>query len=310
SRGNPLRKYIAEFVATFFLVFVGAGSIISEVFLANFRVTDSFGLLGVALAHGLALAVAIAAVAHISGGHVNPAVTIAFLLSRRISARDAVGYIVSQCAGAIAAAFILKGFSPSEVYNFTGGGVPALAQGISPLAAVGIEGVLTFFLAFAIWGVAVDKRGPNVIAPLAIGLTVTFDTLAGGAFTGAAMNPARWLGPAVASGAFGNFFVWIVGPILGALLGSVLYDTFLLDDQDDLGMMEPEEEDVLVKTGDRSRAEAERSQMRDREERISERQEEVEREMPSRPSPPPPSDEPPPMPPPESPPNAPPTPPT
>lgn len=285
-----MRKYLAEFVATFFLVFVGAGSILAEVYLANVRVTDSFGVLGVALATGLALAVAIAAVAHVSGGHVNPAVTIAFLLARRISLRDAAGYVVGQCAGATAAAFLLKGFIPGEVFSFAGGGVPALGDQVTPLTAIGIEGVLTFFLAFAVWGTAVDKRGPNNIAPLAIGLTVTFGTLAGGAFTGAAMNPARWLGPAIASGQFANAAVWIAGPLLGALLGSVLYETFLMGP--DAEMSELVEEDVRVKTDD-----ATAMRMEPERERELERRMDDDMRPEPQPPPPPPPDEPPPRPP-------------
>lgn len=246
-----MRKYLAEFISTFFLVFVGAGSMIADIQLANFRVTDSFGLTGVALAHGLALAVAIAATAHISGGHVNPAVSLAFWIARRISLTDMLGYVLAQLLGGLVAAFLLRGFLPAELFRFAGGGVPSLQ--VPVLSGIGIEAILTFFLVFTIWGTAVDKRGPNLLAPLAIGLALTFGIFAGGAFTGAAVNPARWLGPAIASGEFSNAVVWIAGPILGALLGSVLYETFLMGDQPppDAGVMTPEEEeDYEVEAGD------------------------------------------------------------
>lgn len=226
-----MKKYVAEFVAAFFLVFAGAGAIISDHFLSQVRVVDSFGPLGIALAHGLALAVAIAAVMRISGGHANPAISLAFFVARRLSFKDLIGYVVGQCAGAVAAAFLLSRLLAKQSFEFTSGGIPGLGEGVESLQGAAIEVVLTFFLAFVIWGVAVDRKGPNNIAPLAIGLTLVFDILAGGPFTGAAMNPARWLGPAVASGNFSNAIVWVAGPILGALLASLLYETLFLTDQ-------------------------------------------------------------------------------
>lgn len=229
-----MRKYIAEFIAVFFLVFAGAGSIVADTYLSSLRVVDSFGLLGIAFAHGLALAMAIAAVGHISGGHVNPAISIAMWVSRRLSLKDLGGYIVAQMAGAVAAAGALKLVAPRDLYqSFTSIGVPGLAEEVNMFNGIAFEAILTFFLAFVIWGVAVDRRGPASIAPLAIGLTVTFAILAGGAFVGAALNPARWFGPALVAGSWDNFLVWIVGPILGALLASLVYETFLLTDDDD-----------------------------------------------------------------------------
>jgi MIP family channel proteins len=230
-----MRKYVAEFIATFFLVFVGVGAILSDAFLASTSFGKVFGLLGVALAHGLALSMAIAVTMHISGGHVNPAVSIAFWIARRLSLQDMIGYVVAQLLGATFAAFLLKVFTPAEIFDFNNG-VPALS-GIEVVQGTGIEVVLTFFLVFVIWAVAVDKRGPAVLAPFAIGLTVTFDTLAGGAFTGAAVNPARWFGPALAGGGFSDAVVWTAGPILGALLASLLYETVFLGDDMEAGAL-------------------------------------------------------------------------
>ncbi|HVE76104.1 MAG TPA: aquaporin, partial [Actinomycetota bacterium] len=210
-----LKRYLAEFIGAFFLVFVGAGAIIADVYRSKTLVTDSFGLLGIALAHGLALAVVIAAIARISGGHANPAVTLAFWVARRMKAADMAGYIVAQLLGGVVAAFLLKGLMPADAFSNAGAGIPALAEGVQPLKAIAIEGILTFFLTFVIWGVAVDRKGPKVLAPFAIGLTVTFGILAGGTFTGAALNPARWFGPALASGQWGTPLVYIAGPILG-----------------------------------------------------------------------------------------------
>lgn len=224
-----MRKYVAEFIATFFLVFAGVGAILSDAFLASESFEKVFGLLGVALAHGIALSVAIAAVIRISGGHVNPAVTIAFWVARRLSLQDMLGYLGGQFLGGISAAFLLKLLTPAEIFDFNTG-VPAL-NGVEVVQGAGIEVILTFFLVFVIWGVAVDEKGPRALAPWAIGLTVTFDILAGGAFTGAAMNPARWLGPALAGGGFANAVVWTAGPILGGLLASLLYETVFLADE-------------------------------------------------------------------------------
>jgi MIP family channel proteins len=250
-----VRKYIAEFIAAFFLVFIGAGAIIADHYLSAVRFADSFGLLGIALAHGLALAIAIAAIARISGGHANPAISIAAWVARRLTARDLIGYIVAQLLGGLLAAFLLRGLTPPEAYTEVALGVPALGQGVDTLHGVALEIILTFFLAFTIWGVAVDRKGPTVIAPLAIGLVITFDILAGGPFTGAAMNPARWLGPALVSGQWSNAIVWIAGPIVGALLGSLVYENFFLTDQpptedtaldSDEELLPEEEEDLLL----------------------------------------------------------------
>lgn len=233
-----MKKYFAEFLGVFVLVFVGAGSILADAQLATVRVTDSFGPLGIAIAHGLALAAAMAAVMHISGGHVNPAISIAFWVARRLSLKDLVGYVVFQLLGAIVAAFLLKAIIPAEVFKFEGGGIPDLTLAVPQGAA--LEAILTFFLVLVFWGVAVDRRGPASLAPFAIGLVLTFDLLIGGPFSGAAVNPARWLGPAVAARNFGNALVWTVGPILGALLASLLYETLFAAEPEE-GIEEEEE---------------------------------------------------------------------
>ena len=221
---------MAEFIAAFFLVFAGVGAIVADQQLAVELVRDSFGPLGIALAHGLALAVVIAAVMKISGGHANPAVSIAFFVAKRLSLRDLLGYIGSQLLGGLAAAFLVKRIFVASAVNAVGVGVPALGPGVGTFQGALIEVMLTFFLVFVIWGVAVDSRGPASLAPFAIGLTITFDILIGGPFTGAAMNPARWFGPAVAAGQFANWGVWLAGPILGALLASLVYETFFLEE--------------------------------------------------------------------------------
>jgi aquaporin TIP len=224
-----LKKYVAEFIAAFFLVFAGTAAIVADQQLAVVLVRDSFGLLGVALAHGLALGVAIAAIGGISGGHANPAVSIAFYIARRLSAKDTAWYIVAQLMGGLFAALLVARVFTPEAVEATGSGVPALGPGTNLLQGGLIEVVLTFMLGFVIWGVAVNPKGAKIIAPLAIGLTFTFGILAGGPFTGAAMNPARWFGPAVVSGQFANWPVWVLGPIVGALLASTVYELFFLE---------------------------------------------------------------------------------
>ncbi|MGI8426252.1 MAG: MIP/aquaporin family protein, partial [Actinomycetota bacterium] len=230
-KGETLRRYLAEFLATFFLVFAGVGAIVADQQLAVVLVRDSFGPLGIALATGLALTVALAAIGRISGGHANPAVSLAFFVTGRISAKDMAGYIGAQLLGGIAAAFLIKGLFLEAAVSQTGVGVNALGPGVKVMQGLSIEIILTFILTFVIWGTAVDRHGPKNIAPIAIGLTVTAGILIGGPFTGAAMNPARWFGPALASGQFANSLVWVAGPIVGALLASLLYESFFLTDQ-------------------------------------------------------------------------------
>lgn len=222
-----MRKYLAEFVAVFILVFVGAGSVVADAFLSIVRVIESFGFLGVAIAHGLALSLAIAAVGHISGGHVNPAISIAMWVARRLKFADLIGYLVAQLLGAVAAAGLIRWLVPSDALESICCGQLALNE-VNVSQGTAFEIILTFFLAFVIWGVAVDAKGPRSLGPFAIGLVLTMVTLVGGPFTGAAVNPARWFGPALITGTWGNALVWTVGPILGALLASLLYETFLL----------------------------------------------------------------------------------
>ena len=246
-----MKRYLAEFLVAFFLVFAGMGAIASEVFLSQIRVTTGFGPLGIALAHGLALGIAIATVGRISGGHGNPAISIAFWVSRRMKAVDMVGYILAQLAGGTLAALFLKRVLPKDIFTFDGG-QPALGADIGALQGAAIELILTFFLALVVWGVAVDKKGPKHLAPFAIGLTVTFGILAGGAFTGAAINPARWFGPALVAGELAtDWYVWVAGPILGALLGSLAYEVFFLDDdaaadsaEVEVSYLEDEDDDI------------------------------------------------------------------
>jgi aquaporin TIP len=212
----PLQRAVAEFVGTFALVFIGVGAIVVDA-----------GLVGVAFAHGLVIAVMASAVGHISGGHFNPAVTFGFLITRRMAPALAGVYWAAQLAGALVAALALKAVYPSEA-NLDAG-VPAVNDAIGNGSAVLAEAILTFFLVWVIFATAADPRGAfKSIAGLAIGLTITLDILAGGPLTGAAMNPARALGPALAQGEWSDFWVSIAGPLLGGTAAALLYDWLYL----------------------------------------------------------------------------------
>ena len=211
------RHFAAEFIGTFALVFVGSGAIMTT------RIAPtSAGLVEVALAHGLILAVMVSALMRISG-HFNPAVTLGFLATRRIEAMMAALYIVAQLLGAIVAGYLLKASFPESVFVATRGGGQSVALDITGGQAFVLEAVATFFLVFVIFGTAVDLRGPK-IGGLAIGFVVAADILAIGPLTGASMNPARSFGPAVASGVYEAQLLYWAAPIVGGLIAAGLYE--------------------------------------------------------------------------------------
>ena len=207
---------IAEAVGTCLFFVVGAGSIVLGTF-----APPGPGLLGVALAHGLVLAVLVSSLGAVSGGHFNPAVTFALWIGGKIDATKGVMYVVAQLIGAAAAGLVLRLAFP-DAWQATDIGIPALAAGVSPATGIALEAIMTVVLVLAVFGTAVDPRGPR-IGGLAIGLAISADILVGGPVTGAAMNPARWFGPAIASGVFDNAYVWIIGPLLGAALAAIGY---------------------------------------------------------------------------------------
>ena len=216
------KALLAEFVGTFALIFVGVGSIAG-----NFINGGQTGLVGIALAHGLTIAVMASATMAISGGQLNPAVTIGLFCAQKIDMANAIGYIVAQCLGAIAAAFLIKLCIPHAALMAVGMGTPALGSGISVTAGLLTEIILTFFLVFVIYGTAIDKRAPAAIGGLSIGLVVTADILIGGPITGAAMNPARHLGPALLGGGLEHAWLYWLGPVIGGILAAVCYKNFL-----------------------------------------------------------------------------------
>ena len=218
---DVFRRAAAEFIGTFALIFVGAGAVLVA------APSAGAGNLEVALAHGLVIAVMASAVGHISGGHFNPAVTLGFLVTGRLSPILAGAYWIAQFVGAVAGAALLKWIFTGEVRATLG--APAVAPGIEPEAALILEAILTFFLVWVFFATAADPRGTfKSIAGLAIGLTITMDILAGGALTGAAMNPARAFGPELLSNDWNDFWIWYVGPFAGGVLGAIAYEWLYL----------------------------------------------------------------------------------
>jgi MIP family channel proteins len=218
---NIPQKLTAEFLGAFALVFFGAGSICADQFLHG---AGSLGLLGVAAANGLAMAILVSALGHISGGHFNPAITIGFWVTKRVTTLDAALYWATQLAGAIAAAFILKGVVPEETWRAVALGTPALVRDFPVWSGIVLEAVTTFFLVLVFFATTVDEKG----AFRAIALTITLGIMVAGPFTGAALNPARAFGPALASSHWANWGVYWVGPLAGGFLAGLLYDSLYL----------------------------------------------------------------------------------
>lgn len=217
-----LRNAVAEFIGTFGLVFVGSGAIIVS------KLPDSgLGLTGIAMAHGLILAIMVTATMRISGGLLNPALTVGMLVTGRLSAARSAQYIVAQVLGAIVAAFLLRACTPDALYAAAQGGSLSIASDVSAWQAFGLEATATFFLMFAVFGTAVDPRAPNV-GGFAIGLTIAADLLVIAPLTGGAINPARAFGPAVAASNYVGQVIYWLGPIVGAVIAAVLYETVLM----------------------------------------------------------------------------------
>jgi MIP family channel proteins len=214
------KSYWAEFLGTFTLCFAGQGAIVMQ------QAAGTNDLLVIAVAHGLALAVMISALGTWSGGHFNPAVTFGFWVTRRMSLTSAITYWVSQLLGAIAASFLLRAVVPGEPGAAVHFGVPMLSAGVSVGQGFLLEFVMTFFLVTAVWGTAVDERGPK-IGGFGIGLTVCMDILFGGPLTGAAMNPARAFGAACASGVWTDHWLYWVAPMAGGAAAARIYKSLM-----------------------------------------------------------------------------------
>jgi MIP family channel proteins len=205
------RALVAEGIGTFALVFAGAGAVVVD------AKTGALGHVGVSLVFGLVIMVMIYAIGHVSGAHFNPAVTFAFSLSRHFPWRRALGYWAAQVTAAVLAAALLRSSLGNTAH--LGATLPAGSQGQSFLWEV----VLSFFLMFVIMAVATDTRAVGEAAAIAVGGTVGLDALFGGPISGASMNPARSLGPALVSGDLHALWLYLVAPPLGAALGALAY---------------------------------------------------------------------------------------
>ncbi len=219
---NAYKKYMAEFVGTFALVFIAAGSVCADFYLRQAG-GQGLGLLGISIAFGIVVIAVIYATSYVSGSHVNPAVTVSFWITKRMEPNTAIMYIISQIAGASLAGLALKTLFPDAaktVYL----GTCVLAPGVSIARGVLMEFIISFLLIFTIYGTLVDKRASAGFAGVAVGLVVLFGAMIGGTISGGAMNPARVFGPAIASGQFTHHYVWWIGPILGGIAAGFIYD--------------------------------------------------------------------------------------
>ena len=208
------KNLVAEFIGTFALIFIGAGAL---------AITEA-NLVGVALAHGLVIVAFAYAYGHISGTHINPAVTLGLLIAGEIEFVTAIGYWIVQFLGGILGAVVLNAVLP----NPGDLGVTILAEGVTPVQGLVVEIVLTFFLVNTIFNTAVSGKAGN-FAGLAIGLTLVLAILMGGPLTRASLNPARTLGPAIISGNYADLWLYFVGPCIGAILAALLYIGVLKD---------------------------------------------------------------------------------
>jgi aquaporin NIP len=207
------RRCAAEGFAAFALVVAGCGAIVT-----NASYGGSLGTVGIALVFGLVIMVMVYAIGHLSGAHINPAVTLAFTMTRHFPAREAAAYIAAQLTGATVGALLLLAVWTSKPASL-GATVPSVGVG----SALAYEAVLSAFLMFVILAVATDTRAVGAAAAIAIGGTIGLDALFGGPVTGASMNPARSFGPALVSGEWTDFWIYVVGPVLGAGLGGLAY---------------------------------------------------------------------------------------
>jgi len=219
---NP-RAWLAEAIATYALVFFGPLSIILSV--AYFGSTLTIpALVVISLAHGAAIGLMVYTFGHVSGAHINPAVTIAMLVTKRINIKDGIAYIVFQIIGAIVAAATLKAILPvlGEKVHFGTQGGPSAILNNSAISGFTVEAILTFFLVTVIFMTVVHKKAPAGMYGLTIGGMIFLIHLVGVPLTGASVNPARTLGPAIISGYWDYHWIYWAGPIVGAIIAALV----------------------------------------------------------------------------------------
>lgn len=217
-----VRPLAAEMIGTLLFVFLGAGGVVM-----NAATGGSLAGVGIALVHGLGMAIIVSATMNISGGHLNPAVTFGIWIAGKIDGTSAVAYVAAQLVGALLGAFLVQAVLPNGAVHAALGGTPQLSPSVTLMQGIWIEAVLTFFLVCAVFGTAVSPDAPK-IGGFGIGLAVAVDALVGGSLTGAMMNPARALAPAVVSHAMHGQAVYWIGPLLGAALAAALWRWVLL----------------------------------------------------------------------------------
>jgi aquaporin Z len=216
------RRLAAEAFGTFALVFFGCASVVMSAFPGS-----DWGVFGIAVCHAVVLSVAVSATMAVSGGHLNPAVTIALAAMRRVPPARAGAYVAVQLAAAVAAVFVLKQFVPSATASAVMYGTPGLSGTLTVAQGIAIEALLTFFLMSAVYGTCIVPGAPKV-GGFGIGLSLLFIIMAGGGLTGAAANPARAFGPALVSGRWTAHVVWWIGPVAGALLAAALWEFVIM----------------------------------------------------------------------------------
>jgi aquaporin Z/aquaporin NIP len=224
---NLMGSAVAELIGTFILVFTGCAVAVAAILQRSTAGPAFYDSLAVALAFGIALVVIVAAIGHVSGAHVNPAVTLALAVTKKFSWQYVPIYLVAQLVGAILGAiavWITYGSAAREAASLA---ATFPTEGVGDLQALLAEILVTFILVFVIISVATDERAPAGVAPLAVGFALTCGVFIAGPITGGSLNPARTLGPMIVAGQFTAVWVYIVGPIVGAVLAALLYDRFV-----------------------------------------------------------------------------------
>jgi MIP family channel proteins len=240
-----VRRGLAEFIGAFTLTFVGAGAAMTA------RGVGDTALIGVAIANGVAIAVMVSALGHISGGHFNPAITFGFVVTRRISAKVAAVYWAAQFGAASIAALLLWWIFPNNLVDAAKLGAPTLTSSLTQGQGFVVEAIGTFLLVLVVFAVAVDERGSfKSVAGLPIGLMIAIYVLLAGPLTGSAINPSRAFGPMLVHNVWSHGWIWYVGPLLGGAIAALVYELFYLSPPKPMPVGPPETGVVEPRPGD------------------------------------------------------------